>query len=74
MNLSTREFLQVLGAGAAAGMGLKAHAQTDGKAAAKGLYDISLAHRMEAVKTQLLASLEDLSIDARQIDARQTRA
>ena len=40
MNLSTREFLQVLGAGAAAGMGLKAHAQTDGKAAAKGLYDI----------------------------------
>lgn len=40
MNLSTREFLQVLGAGAAAGMGLNAHAQTNGKAAAKGLYDI----------------------------------
>lgn len=40
MNLSTREFLQVLGAGAAAGMGLNAHAQTDGKAAARGLYDI----------------------------------
>ncbi len=40
MNLSTREFLQVLGAGAAAGMGLKAHAQTDRKAAAKGLYDV----------------------------------
>lgn len=38
---------------------------------AKGLYDISLAHRMEAVKTQLLASLEDISLDTRQIDVRQ---
>ncbi len=46
---------------------------------AKGLYDISLAHRMEALKTQLLASLEDVAddarhSDARHVDARQTRA
>ncbi len=41
---------------------------------AKGLYDISIAHRMEALKTQLLASLEDVADDARQVDARQARA
>jgi len=41
---------------------------------AKGLYDISLAHRMETLKTQLLVSLEDVADDARQVDARQARA
>lgn len=36
---------------------------------AKGLYDISLEHRMDALKTQLLASLEDLPVDARRTRA-----
>jgi sulfur-oxidizing protein SoxB len=40
MNLSTREFLQVLGAGTMAGMGLGRHAQADAATAANGLYDI----------------------------------
>lgn len=33
---------------------------------AKGLYDISLAHRLEALKMQLLASLEDVAAEARE--------
>jgi flagellar assembly protein FliH len=33
---------------------------------AKGLYDISLAHRLEALKTQLLASLQDVAAEARE--------
>lgn len=33
---------------------------------AKGLYDISPAHRMDMLKTQLLASLEDAAADARE--------
>ncbi|MDR3451843.1 MAG: thiosulfohydrolase SoxB [Rhodoferax sp.] len=40
MNLTTREFLQVLGAGTMAGMGLGAYAETDIATAAGGLYDI----------------------------------
>ncbi|MEO6972504.1 MAG: thiosulfohydrolase SoxB [Rhodoferax sp.] len=40
MNLTTREFLQVLGAGTMAGMGLSAHAETDVATAANGLYEI----------------------------------
>jgi sulfur-oxidizing protein SoxB len=40
MNLTTREFLQVLGAGTMAGMGLGAHAASDAATAANGLYDI----------------------------------
>ena len=40
MNLSKREFLQVLGAGTMAGMGLGAYADADAATAANGLYDI----------------------------------
>jgi len=40
MNLSTREFLQVLGAGAMAGMGLSVCAQAEAGPASEGLYDI----------------------------------
>ena len=40
MNLTKREFLQVLGAGAMAGMGLARHAQADAATAAEALYDI----------------------------------
>ena len=40
MNLSKREFLQVLGAASAAGMGLGAYAQASAQTAAQGLYDI----------------------------------
>ena len=40
MNLTTREFLQVLGAGTMAGMGLGAHADADAATAANGLYEI----------------------------------
>ncbi|MDP2366635.1 thiosulfohydrolase SoxB [Rhodoferax sp.] len=40
MNLSTREFLQVLGAGTMAGMGLGAYADADAATASNGLYDI----------------------------------
>jgi S-sulfosulfanyl-L-cysteine sulfohydrolase len=40
MNLSKREFFQVLGAGAVAGMGLGRWAEADAATAAKGLYDI----------------------------------
>jgi sulfur-oxidizing protein SoxB len=40
MNLTKREFMQVLGAGTMAGMGLGAYAQADVSTAAKGLYDI----------------------------------
>ncbi len=40
MNLSTREFLQVLGAGTMAGMGLGAFAQSEAGKASEGLYDI----------------------------------
>jgi sulfur-oxidizing protein SoxB len=40
MNLTTREFLQVLGAGTMAGMGLSAHAESESSAASEGLYNI----------------------------------
>ncbi len=40
MNLTKREFMQVLGAGTMAGMGLGAYAQADQASAANGLYDI----------------------------------
>ena len=40
MNLSKREFLQVLGAASAAGMGLGTYAQASAQTAAQGLYDI----------------------------------
>jgi flagellar assembly protein FliH len=40
---------------------------------AKGLYDISLAHRMDMLKTQLLASLEDVAEDVAS-RARESRA
>lgn len=33
---------------------------------AKGLYDISLAHRLDMLKMQLLAALEDAAVDARE--------
>ncbi|MBK6745232.1 thiosulfohydrolase SoxB [Ottowia sp.] len=40
MNLTKREFLQVLGAASAAGMGLARHAEASAQSAAEGLYDI----------------------------------
>ena len=40
MNLNTREFLQVLGAGTMAGLGLGSYADADAQTAADGLYDI----------------------------------
>jgi sulfur-oxidizing protein SoxB len=40
VNLSKREFLQVLGAGSVAGMGLGRWAQADAATAAEGLYDV----------------------------------
>ncbi|MDD5479902.1 thiosulfohydrolase SoxB [Rhodoferax sp.] len=40
MNLTKREFFQVLGAGTMAGMGLSAYAQADTTTATRGLYDI----------------------------------
>ncbi len=40
MNLSKREFMQVLGAGTMAGMGLGAWAEADTATASQGLYDI----------------------------------
>ncbi|MEY2653934.1 MAG: thiosulfohydrolase SoxB, partial [Pseudomonadota bacterium] len=40
MNLSKREFLQVLGAASAAGMALGTHAEADAATAQQGLYDI----------------------------------
>ncbi|MCK6425186.1 MAG: thiosulfohydrolase SoxB [Burkholderiaceae bacterium] len=40
MNLSTREFLQVLGAASVAGMGLGRWAEADAATAQKGLYDL----------------------------------
>jgi S-sulfosulfanyl-L-cysteine sulfohydrolase len=40
MNLSKREFFQVLGAGAVAGMGMGRWAEADAATAANGLYDI----------------------------------
>ena len=40
MNLSKREFIQVLGAGAVAGMGLSRWSQADAATAAQGLYDV----------------------------------
>ena len=40
MNLSKREFLQVLGAGTVAGMGLGRYAQADAATAAEGLYTV----------------------------------
>jgi len=41
MNLTKREMLQVLGAGAMAGMNMQAYAQADAKTASNGLYDIA---------------------------------
>jgi len=41
MNLTKREFMQVLGAGTMAGMGLGAYAQADAATAVNGLYDIA---------------------------------
>jgi S-sulfosulfanyl-L-cysteine sulfohydrolase len=40
MNLTKREFMQVLGAGTMAGMGLGTYAEADAATAANGLYDI----------------------------------
>src|SRR6218665_978434 len=40
MNLTKRDFMQVLGAGTMAGMGLGAYAEADAATAAQGLYDI----------------------------------
>ncbi len=40
MNLTSREFLQVLGAGTMAGLGLGTYAEADAATAAQGLYDI----------------------------------
>jgi len=40
VNLTKREFLQVLGAGTMAGMGLGTYAEADAASAANGLYDI----------------------------------
>ena len=40
MNLSKREFLQVLGAASAAGLGLGRHANADAATAQRGLYDL----------------------------------
>ena len=40
MNLSKREFMQVLGAGTMAGLGLGSYAEADAATAADGLYDI----------------------------------
>ena len=40
MNLTKREFFQVLGAGTMAGMGLGTYAEADAATAANGLYDI----------------------------------
>jgi len=40
MNLTKREFLQVLGAASAAGMGLGRYAEADAASAQKGLYDL----------------------------------
>jgi len=41
MNLTTREFLQVLGAGTMAGMGLGAYAEADAATAGDKLYDVA---------------------------------
>ena len=41
MNLSKRDFMQVLGAGTMAGMGLGRYAEADAATAAAGLYDIA---------------------------------
>lgn len=40
MNLTKREFVQLMGAGTMAGMGLGTYAEADAATAAKGLYDI----------------------------------
>ena len=41
MNLSKREFFQVLGAGTMAGMGLGTYADAEAATATNGLYDIA---------------------------------
>ena len=41
MNLTKREFIQVMGAGTMAGMGMGAYAQASAATAAQGLYDIA---------------------------------
>jgi sulfur-oxidizing protein SoxB len=40
MNLTKREFMQVMGAGSMAGLNMNAYAQADSQVAAHGLYDI----------------------------------
>jgi len=40
MNLTKREFLQVLGAASAAGMSLGSYSHTSAATAAEGLYDL----------------------------------
>jgi sulfur-oxidizing protein SoxB len=40
MNLTTREFMQLLGAGTMAGMGLGTYAEAQASVASSGLYDI----------------------------------
>ena len=40
MNLTKREFMQVIGAGSVAGLNMQAYAQTDAATAANGLYNI----------------------------------
>ena len=40
MNLTKREFMQVIGAGSVAGLNMHVYAQTDAATAANGLYNI----------------------------------
>ena len=42
MNLTKREFFQVLGAGTMAGMGLGSYAEADAATASNGLYEENL--------------------------------
>ena len=54
MNLTKREFMQVLGAGTMAGMALGTHAQADAATASNGLYDKARAGRAEKKRGCLL--------------------
>jgi S-sulfosulfanyl-L-cysteine sulfohydrolase len=61
MNLTKREFFQVLGAGTMAGMSLGTHVDADAATAANGLYDIekfgsvSFLHMTRAAQAHLLS-------------------
>ena len=63
MNLSKREFLQVMGAASVAGMGLGRWANADAQTAANALYDLPRFGHAKVLSEQQIQDLMALLLD-----------